>query len=331
MGVKSGGFLYTSYKTRCAEIAKFWMPSILTNARDCDKIMANTAKTAEKDKKRKGKEKDKLAERRMLSKALVLSDRFSSLTAKEQMLYVYLSLEADDDGFLGNTKIFMRIVGCTQKNLDRLAELGYIIKFPSGIVAITHWRMNNAIRSDRYTPTVYLRERAMLTCSKGGVYSLIEGGAEDSPAVDATDTDGIPNGCAPATDADTQVRLGKDSIGKDSIGKDSIGEDSIGKDSETTTTTTDTATTEKNNRLFYNARVRDGSEEYPDFLRRVIDHFEENGYFSSPIAFIKYNESRDWLGVAGEDIKADLDHYAWEWEKNERRLKNISPEASRNT
>ena len=232
MGVKSGGFLYTSYKTRCAEIAKFWMPSILTNARDCDKIMANTAKTAEKDKKRKGKEKDKLAERRMLSKARVLSDRFSSLTAKEQMLYVYLSLEADDDGFLGNTKIFMRIVGCTQKNLDRLAELGYIIKFPSGIVAITHWRMNNAIRSDRYTPTVYLRERAMLTCSKGGVYSLIEGGAEDSPAVDATDTDGIPNGCAPATDADTQVRLGKDSIGKDSIGKDSIGKDSLDKENE---------------------------------------------------------------------------------------------------
>lgn len=291
---------------------------MLTSARGCGKIISKAAGGADKIHKTKGKLKEKLAERRMLSKTLLMSDRFSSLTAREQMLYVYMSLEADDDGFLGNAKIFMRIVGCTRKNLDKLEELGYIIRFPSGIVVITHWRMNNAIRSDRYTPTVYVREKAMLTCSRSGVYSLAEdgGGAPDSDT--ATDTDGIPSEHRDDTAVDTQVRLGKDSIG----------EGSIGEDSETTITTTDTAATE-NNSLFYDTRTREEDEDYPTFLNRVFEIFEENGYFASPVSFIKYNESRNWRGIAGEDIRADIEHYAWQWERAERHFKGISENESR--
>ena len=71
------------------------------------------------------------------------------------------------------------------------------------MIVIKHWRINNYLRNDRYVPTKYGDEKALLGMDENGAYSMQK-------------NVGIPN-------------IGIPSIGKDSIGKDSIGKDSIGK------------------------------------------------------------------------------------------------------
>lgn len=68
-------------------------------------------------------------------------------------MYVHLSLNADDDGFLCNYKGIMRLIGCTNNDFETLIENGYVLKFESGVIVIPHWKINNYIRPDRYKPT----------------------------------------------------------------------------------------------------------------------------------------------------------------------------------
>lgn len=152
-----------------------------------------------------------MAERRMFAKSVVDSDSFMSLPFSAQAVYVHLAMRADDDGFIGNAKSILRMVGGGNKELTLLAEQGYIRVFDSGVVGVVHWKINNYIQKDRYKPSIYRKEKALMYPD------------EDKNEDKITDED------FSVSDLDTQVRLGKDSIGKDSIGKGSLGEDSLGK------------------------------------------------------------------------------------------------------
>ena len=68
------------------------------------------------------------------------------------------------------------------------------------MIVIKHWRMANALRKDRYTPTAFQEELAQLDLKENGSYTW------------------LPNGCQMVAE-----RLPQDSIGKDSIDKDSKG------------------------------------------------------------------------------------------------------------
>lgn len=94
-----------------------------------------------------------MASKRMFDKSFLESDNFLELPHSAQLLYVHLSLNADDDGFLCNYKGIMRLIGCTKSDFDALLENGYVIKFESGVIVISHWKINNNIRKDRYKPT----------------------------------------------------------------------------------------------------------------------------------------------------------------------------------
>lgn len=111
-----------------------------------------------------------MAEKRMFSKTIVSGDDFTELPFSTQALYLQLSMEADDDGFVNNAKKIMRTIRVTKKDMDRLVSKGYIIPFDSGIYAIRHWRINNYIRKDRYTPTIYLSEMEQLEVDGSGAY-----------------------------------------------------------------------------------------------------------------------------------------------------------------
>ena len=95
-----------------------------------------------------------MATRRMFDKTFMESDSFLELTPSAQMLYVHLSLNADDDGFLCNYKGIMRLVGCTDEDFQSLIDRGFIIRFKSGVIVISHWRVHNKIRTDRYKPSL---------------------------------------------------------------------------------------------------------------------------------------------------------------------------------
>jgi hypothetical protein len=113
-------------------------------------------------------------------------------------------MRADDDGFVNNPKKIQRMIGASDDDLKLLVAKKFVVLFESGVVVIKHWKINNYIRSDRYKPTVYQEEKALLTEKENGSYTL-----------------GIPSVNHTVYQMDTQYRLGKDRIelGKDRIDK----------------------------------------------------------------------------------------------------------------
>ena len=53
----------------------------------------------------------------MFDKTIINDDKFIELSPSAQCLYFHLSMNADDDGFINNTKAIMRMVGCTKDDM----------------------------------------------------------------------------------------------------------------------------------------------------------------------------------------------------------------------
>lgn len=56
------------------------------------------------------------------------------------------------------------MVNASDDNLKLLIAKGYVIPFESGVVVITHWRQNNYIQKDRFTSSIYQKEKQSLEC-----------------------------------------------------------------------------------------------------------------------------------------------------------------------
>ena len=145
-----------------------------------------------------------MAKKRMFSLKVIDTDDFLDMPMTAQYLYFHLAMRADDDGFLGNQKRIMRMIGSNDDDFKVLLAKRYIIEFDSGIIVIRHWRMHNYIQKDRYVETEYLKEKSTLV-ENNGKYETKKG----------LDTKCIQN----VYKMDTQVMLGKVSIGKNSIDK----------------------------------------------------------------------------------------------------------------
>ena len=116
-----------------------------------------------------------MAKRRMFSIELIETDLFYRLPPSSQIIYLHFNLNADDDGFVGNVNNLVRAIGAERKYFRLLVERGYLIEFESGVVAITHWHVNNKVRIDRYTPTRHTKELASLTLGNDLVYTRNSG------------------------------------------------------------------------------------------------------------------------------------------------------------
>lgn len=142
-----------------------------------------------------------MAERRMFAKTIVTSDAFLDMPASTRCLYFLLGMVADDDGFVNNPKSIMRQAGATTDDMNLLIAKRFILTFQSGVVVIKHWCIHNTIQKDRYRETKYLEEKSMLMLDGNKAYT-----EADSPM--------YPECIQDVSNADTQVRLGKDNIGK---------------------------------------------------------------------------------------------------------------------
>ena len=140
-----------------------------------------------------------MAERRMLTKKVTDDDNFMALSSSAQALYLHLSMCADDDGFCNQVSTSMFKAHASVQDLQALLEKRYIYQFENGVIVIKHWRMANALRKDRYTPTAFQEELKRLAIKDNGSYTW------------------LPNGCQVVAE-----RLPQDSIGKCSVDKDSI-------------------------------------------------------------------------------------------------------------
>lgn len=135
-----------------------------------------------------------MAQRRMFSKKIVETDFFMEMSPTAKLLYFYLNMSADDDGFVGNPKTIKLISGATDDDLKILVAKQFIIPFDSGVIVIKDWKIHNYIQKDRYNQTQYLEEKKQLLVEENGTYTKC-----------------IQN----VSKLDTQVRLGKDRLGKD--------------------------------------------------------------------------------------------------------------------
>ena len=143
-----------------------------------------------------------MAERRMFTKKVTDDDNFMSLSASAQALYLHLSMAADDDGFCNQVSISMFKAHASVQDLQALLERRYIYQFENGVIVIKHWRMANALRKDRYTPTAFQEELAKLEIKENGSYTW------------------LPDGCQTVAACLPQDRIGKVRIEKVSVGKE---------------------------------------------------------------------------------------------------------------
>ena len=114
-----------------------------------------------------------MAQKRMFSQQIIDSDAFLEMPLSAQALYFHLSMRADDDGFVNNPVKIGRIINASSDDLKILLAKNFIISFQNGVIVIKHWRINNYLRKDRYTETVYLDEKAQLDVKENGAYTLL--------------------------------------------------------------------------------------------------------------------------------------------------------------
>lgn len=116
-----------------------------------------------------------MAKKRMFSKQVTESDDFLAMPLSTQALYFHLGMDADDDGFINSPKRIRRTIGASEDDFNLLIAKQFIIPFESGVVVQRHWKINNYIRKDRYTPTVYTEEKGLLTVTKNQLYQRVDG------------------------------------------------------------------------------------------------------------------------------------------------------------
>lgn len=112
-----------------------------------------------------------MAQRRMFSLKIVDTDAFLDMPQSGQLLYFHLSMRADDDGFVGNPKKIMRMIGAGEDDYKILLVKRFVIPFDNGVCVIKHWKIHNYIQNDRYTPTTYIEERSKLFLKENGSYT----------------------------------------------------------------------------------------------------------------------------------------------------------------
>ena len=119
-----------------------------------------------------------MAERRMFTKKVTDDDNFMSLSSSAQALYLHMSMSADDDGFCNQVSISMFKAHASVQDLQALLERRYIYQFDNGVIVIKHWRMANALRKDRYTPTAFQEELSKLDIKDNGSYTWLPDGCQ---------------------------------------------------------------------------------------------------------------------------------------------------------
>lgn len=113
-----------------------------------------------------------MANKRMFSKTMILMDAFSEMTHGAQLLYFYMCLEADDDGFVDNVMSIMKGHDLKKEHVDELLTKRFVLQRSASVYVIKHWFLHNSIPKDRYKPTKYEDERKGLEKKDDGAYTL---------------------------------------------------------------------------------------------------------------------------------------------------------------
>lgn len=122
-----------------------------------------------------------MAQKRMFTMKIVDSDAFLDMPLSTQCLYFHLNMRADDDGFIGNPKKIMRMIGASEDDLKILLAKRFLLIFEDSVVVVKHWWMHNTLAKDRYHETSYTDEKALLKIKENKAYTLGPEGQEIKP------------------------------------------------------------------------------------------------------------------------------------------------------
>ena len=157
-----------------------------------------------------------MAERRMVSKTIMQTQKFLRLPLETQALYVHLVINSDDDGIVEAFPV-VRMIGASEDSLGLLVIKQFIKPLNQDMVYfITDFNEQNKIRPDRHKPSIHRNLAIQQLGLEVDGSRLVEPGkvvielTEEGQAVDGQVTDKCPHS------------IGKYSIGKYSIGKGSI-------------------------------------------------------------------------------------------------------------
>ncbi|MFS9006238.1 conserved phage C-terminal domain-containing protein [Streptococcus oralis] len=152
-----------------------------------------------------------MAERRMVSKTIMQTQKFLRLPLETQALYVHLVINSDDDGIVEAFPV-VRMIGASEDSLGLLVIKQFIKPLNQDMVYfITDFNEQNKIRPDRHKPSIHRNLAIQQLGLEVDGSRLVEPGkvvlelTEEGQAVDGQVTDKCPH-----------------SIGKGSIGKGSI-------------------------------------------------------------------------------------------------------------
>lgn len=135
-----------------------------------------------------------MAERRMLSKSLLMDNKFLTLSNDSKSLYLYLLMFAADDGIVKRSIMIDSVLNATNKNYTELEEKGLIIAISGNdeIRVITNWNGIETIREKLYSPTIYLNIRSQLYLRTDYSYTLNKNDPSVFSSADSWVTKGRP-------------------------------------------------------------------------------------------------------------------------------------------
>ena len=112
------------------------------------------------------------ARKRMVSNSIIHTDKFLQMSTTAQLLYFFLLIEADDDGFNAMPQSVMGMCKANREDMRQLVEHGYVLPFESGVIVIRHWLIHNQLRVATYRPTER-EEKYLLGAGQNGEYELL--------------------------------------------------------------------------------------------------------------------------------------------------------------
>lgn len=110
----------------------------------------------------------------MLDTKVVETDKFLDLKPITRDLYTHLLLSSDDEGYVGNPKSVVRLIGAKETDLKTLIGEGFLHQFPSKVILILHYWNNNNHDTKNNKPTIFTEEKALVYEDESHVYRLKE-------------------------------------------------------------------------------------------------------------------------------------------------------------
>ena len=270
-----------------------------------------------------------MAARRMFSIEFVSSDKFVTMPLSTQALYFHLCMNADDEGFLACARRVQNSINANDDDMKLLITKGYVIPFKTGIIVITHWKIQNQIQPSRLIETQYTEEKKNLVVKENKEYTIL---CDEVPTNCRRSADELSTNCRRTVDELSQS-IDKVSIDKNSIGNVSVEETECNKCNVTETfqekecnndekEVVVSCNTEKEKEVELEKEKEVESEASkskrftPPTYEEVENYCLENNYTVNAERFVDFYEAKGWL--IGKNKMKDWKAAVRTWERKQK-------------